>query len=285
MKNISLKGVFLFLILTYLPVSAQTGEELFKSVCSSCHTIGKGNLIGPDLAGVHQRRNNDWLVSFIRSSQSMIKAGDPDAVAVFNQFNKIPMPDNNLSDDQILSIIDHIKSLSGEGAAPGGQQPAQTDSLGAAVPQQAAPPPDSLAKMYTGDMADLGRALFSGKAPFVNNTVPCMSCHNINDQSLLGGGRLALDLTNSWTKLGPAGIGAILANPPFPAMKLALMNKPMTDEEITAIIALLKEADERSGLVPVKRSGGVLFLTIAFITSLFLLVHIFVLYDNRKIPG
>lgn len=284
MKNIFFKGVFLFFLFSSLRVSSQSGEELFKSICSSCHTVGKGRLIGPDLAGVQTRMQNDWLIKFIRSSQTMVKSGDKDAVAIFNEFNKIPMPDNNLSDDQILSILDYIKSLSGEGGAPQGEQPAQKDSLGAASPQQAPPVADSLEKLYTTEMADLGRALFTGKARFVNNTVPCMSCHNVNDQSLLGGGRLALDLTTAWSKLGPTGIGAILSNPPFPAMKLALMNKPLTDEEATAVISLLKEVDERSNLIQLRKSGSLLFLTIAFVTAMFILAHIFVMYDNRKIP-
>jgi mono/diheme cytochrome c family protein len=284
MKFIFPKCVFLFLLLSTLPVASQSGEELFKSTCSSCHTIGQGRLIGPDLSGVTEKMPADWLLKFIRSSQTMIKSGDPDANAIFNEFNKIPMPDVNLSDDQIKSILDYIKSLSGGAQqVKQPQQQGKADSL-AAGPQQAPPSADSLNKLYTPDMADIGRSLFSGRARFANNATPCMSCHNINDQSLLGGGRLALDLTFAWSKLGPNGIGAILANPPFPAMKLALMNRPLTDDETTALISLLKEVDERANMIQVRKSGGFLFFTIAFVTAMFILAHIYVLYDNRKIP-
>jgi len=44
------------------------GQQLFQ-VCSACHTIGKGKLIGPDLQGVTDRLDRDWLKSFILNSQ------------------------------------------------------------------------------------------------------------------------------------------------------------------------------------------------------------------------
>ncbi len=74
----------LILIISELPLFAQNGENLFKTTCSACHTIGKGILIGPDLANVHMRREKQWIFSFIKSSQSVIKQGDATAVALFN---------------------------------------------------------------------------------------------------------------------------------------------------------------------------------------------------------
>ncbi|HYK56232.1 MAG TPA: hypothetical protein VEV15_07110, partial [Flavisolibacter sp.] len=43
--------------------------------------------------------------------QSLIKSGDKDAVALFEKFNKIPMPDHtDLTPDHIKSIVEYIKS-------------------------------------------------------------------------------------------------------------------------------------------------------------------------------
>src|SRR3954463_8866896 len=36
------------------------GEYLFKSRCAACHTIGKGDAVGPDLANVFERRDRAW---------------------------------------------------------------------------------------------------------------------------------------------------------------------------------------------------------------------------------
>lgn len=259
---------------------AQTGgEEIFKSVCASCHTIGKGKLVGPDLSRVYEKKNQDWLIKFIRSSQTVIKSGDEQAVAVFNEFNKIQMPDNNYSDDQIISIIDFIKQS--DGGSSGAQV---TDSSGITSNADTTKAvKDTAAVQINYKSAELGRALFNGFEPFLHGATPCHNCHNIKDQSFLGGGKLAIDLTKAYTKLGPQGIRGILVNPPFPAMKAAIPDS-VTNEEINALISLLQVVDERNPEFIRQTSGGVSFFTLAFVCAMLLLVHIYLFYDSRKIP-
>ncbi len=88
------------------------GENIFKKTCIACHTIGRGRLVGPDLKDVDKKQSEDWIINFVKSSQRMIKSGDPDAVAIFNEFNKIIMPDQALTDAQIKDIIIYIKQQS-----------------------------------------------------------------------------------------------------------------------------------------------------------------------------
>src|SRR5688500_16613500 len=90
----------LLLLLTLLPAAtaladppAEEGKTIFAARCASCHNVNK-DLTGPALAKVDERRSMEWIVSFIRSSQSLVKSGDKDAVAVFEKFNRIPMPDH-----------------------------------------------------------------------------------------------------------------------------------------------------------------------------------------------
>lgn len=91
------------------------GKNIFMSRCAACHTINK-MLTGPPLAGIDERRSIDWIIRFIQSSQSMIKSGDPDAVALFEKFNKIPMPNHpDLTPDNIKSVLAYIKSQSQAG--------------------------------------------------------------------------------------------------------------------------------------------------------------------------
>lgn len=100
-----------FFALTASVVSAQDGKALFQSKgCTACHTIGGGKLVGPDLKGVTERREQDWLVKFIQSSQTMIKNGDEIAIKVFEENNKIPMPDNAVTDEEAGALIDYIKN-------------------------------------------------------------------------------------------------------------------------------------------------------------------------------
>ncbi|MDX9908380.1 MAG: cytochrome c, partial [Mariniphaga sp.] len=93
-----------------ISINAQSsGEGLYKADCSACHTINGGRLIGPDLAGINELREQSWLISFIRSSQKMIKSGDSLAVAIYNEYSKLPMPDHNWSDEQIISVLNYIR--------------------------------------------------------------------------------------------------------------------------------------------------------------------------------
>lgn len=88
----------------------EEGKSIFTTRCAACHSVNKV-LTGPALAGIDERRSMDWIINFIHSSQTMVKAGDKDAVAIFEQFNKIPMPDHSdISEEKIKSIVEYIKS-------------------------------------------------------------------------------------------------------------------------------------------------------------------------------
>ncbi|MCP4553629.1 MAG: c-type cytochrome [Bacteroidetes bacterium] len=114
--------VFIFTLLFFLfptnrQLKAQEGKDFF-TVCTACHTIGGGKLIGPDLKGISERRNEDWLIKFIQNSQEQIQAGDKIAVQLFEEFNFIPMPPNNLSDDEVRILLSYINNPTGEAAVP-----------------------------------------------------------------------------------------------------------------------------------------------------------------------
>lgn len=96
----------------------EEGKLIFSSRCAACHNVNK-TLTGPALAGVDQRRTMDWIVNFVQSSQAMIKSGDKEALAVFEQFNRIPMPDHkDLTESDINNIVSFIKaSAVSEGAS------------------------------------------------------------------------------------------------------------------------------------------------------------------------
>lgn len=89
----------------------ESGKQLFTTYCKACHSIEQ-NLVGPALKDVEERRDSAWIYSFIKGSQAMVDAGDSVAVALFNQFNKIPMPNQPVDDDQIGLILDYIEIVS-----------------------------------------------------------------------------------------------------------------------------------------------------------------------------
>lgn len=88
----------------------EEGKTIFMSRCAGCHHVNKV-LTGPALAGVQERHSIEWLVRFVQSSQRMIQSGDKDAVALYQQFNHVSMPDHpDLTESNIKDIIDYIRS-------------------------------------------------------------------------------------------------------------------------------------------------------------------------------
>lgn len=91
-----------------IPVSISP-QELFTS-CARCHSIGQGKLIGPDLKGFTERHSREWLINFIRSSETMIKSGDTTALRLFHDNENLPMPDHNFTAEEATSLIDYIEA-------------------------------------------------------------------------------------------------------------------------------------------------------------------------------
>ncbi len=86
------------------------GEKLFKSNCAACHSIGANTVVGPGLQGINDKRTEEWLVKWIANSAELIASGDADAVAIFEEFNKVPMPPQPVDEKQIKSILAYIKN-------------------------------------------------------------------------------------------------------------------------------------------------------------------------------
>ena len=64
---------------------AQESTDFFRQNCFSCHTIGGGRLVGPDLKDVGERRDTEWLVEFILNPQAKINSGDPYAQKLLDE--------------------------------------------------------------------------------------------------------------------------------------------------------------------------------------------------------
>jgi mono/diheme cytochrome c family protein len=117
-KQVSVSKVFLaVLIFSFsLNISAQEidiakGKSLFNANCASCHKLNK-NLVGPALKGVSAKYDKDWLYSWIKNSAALIKSGDDQAVAIYEEYNKVAMnafPQLSNEDiDNILAYTDYV---------------------------------------------------------------------------------------------------------------------------------------------------------------------------------
>ena len=87
---------------------ASRGEMIYRSRCMACHTMGEGDKLGPDLAGVVAARPRDWLFRWIQQPGQMIDEGDPVAVALKSKFRNLPMPNLGLSEIDVNAVIDYM---------------------------------------------------------------------------------------------------------------------------------------------------------------------------------
>ena len=117
-KHLSVSKVFtvIFLFSFSLNISAQEidiakGKSLFNANCASCHKLNK-KLIGPALRGVSAKYDKEWLYSWIKNSAALIKSGDDQAVAIYEEYNKVAMnafPQLSNEDiDNILAYSDYV---------------------------------------------------------------------------------------------------------------------------------------------------------------------------------
>ena len=104
----------------------QKGKSLFNSQCAACHKLNR-NLVGPALRGVSAKYEKDWLYSWIKNSQAMIKAGDPQAVAIYEEWNKVAMNAfPNLSNEDIDNILAYTDYIPPKPTPPPGAPVVQT---------------------------------------------------------------------------------------------------------------------------------------------------------------
>jgi protein SCO1/2 len=85
------------------------GAYLFATRCAACHTIGKGDKIGPDLLGVTSVRELNWLRRTISEPDKLLAEKDPIATALFKQYKEVQMPRLGLAEGDINLLIDFMK--------------------------------------------------------------------------------------------------------------------------------------------------------------------------------
>ncbi|HIY75396.1 MAG TPA: c-type cytochrome [Candidatus Sphingobacterium stercorigallinarum] len=138
-KSASISLMLLFAVTTTTQAQdAANGAALFKSnACQSCHSVGKKG-VGPDLQGLADRREEEWIIKWIHNPQAMIDSGDEQAVALKAEYATMMAPYAHLSDDDIRDIIAYVqseeqklaeKAAAGGGAAGGGAASSDANML------------------------------------------------------------------------------------------------------------------------------------------------------------
>jgi mono/diheme cytochrome c family protein len=248
MRN-SPKSVPLLLILSLvLPAlaAADAGKELFDKQCAGCHTIGGGDTGGPDLKGVTARRTHEWLETLIMEPDTLTARKDPAQLELVKKYG-YEMPKLGIGHDDALKIITYL------GAADGA-------TAGAA--KAAVPATEQLELVVTPELIAHGKALYTGRKRLANGGAPCVACHPLTYPGIEGGNLSVANLGASYRKMGETGMRGALKALKFPTMKRIYQDRPLTDEEATALLALYKDAAVRKegGSHPYPLAGVGLFV-------------------------
>jgi cytochrome c2 len=185
---------------------AQDTVRDFKQNCSSCHTIGGGRLVGPDLKDVADRRERAWLTRFIVDPNGVIDSGDAIAAKLLEEARGVRMPPiagmSRARAEALLDLIDTESKLE------------KSRFAGVSISD----------RPFTAADVALGRALFTGATALRGGG--------------LGGGRLGPDLTKVFERYGDRKtLGAWLSAPATVTMAPTFREHPIEEDEIFGLIA------------------------------------------------
>jgi len=276
--------------------------DIFDEFCADCHSIGEGDMKGPDLLGVEQKHTEDWLIKFIQSSKTVINSGDLKAISTWEKYNKGNMPDNKLSEAEIKSLIDYIRSFNKNiveenyiSSSTNGE-PETSDGTGKTIQNLNSKVNEYESKLQniekkldiilefhkksfsariTDEEINKGKELFEGHRPFSNDVPACITCHNTFKIDTLNWNPSAYDIATAFSQRKNVDMSDIIINPVSDKMKEVLRNHELTDDEAFYITAFLQSI-EKTGLkehvkIPMKLIVFILIIII-MVMSLFDLI-------------
>jgi len=235
--------------------TSEEGQALFEQYCTGCHTVGGGDRVGPDLAGVADRRDADWLEHWLAEPDKMIADGDPIALQLLAQYNNVPMPNQHLKLYEIDAILTYL-------------------GVAAAYP---APGPQAA---LVGN-AQAGRELFTGRVNLIGGGPACMGCHDSAALGAPGGGLLGPDLTQAAVRYGgEMGLRGVLGTIAFPSMVPIYLNRPLAAQEQADLAAFLTQTSAQAA--PSKAGRYFIVYLLAFGVRDVLLLGLFLWH--RRLP-
>lgn len=232
---------------------ASDGEALFKEKCAACHTVGGGDLVGPDLQGVTERQDRTWLEQWILAPDQVLAAGDPIATELLAKYNNVPMPNLGLTPGQVSSLLAYLEG----GATSGG----------------------AVAELPAGDAVS-GKAYFVGDKRFKNGGTQCMSCHSVAGLGALGGGNLGPDLTTSGFVRSSAAFASFMTAPSTQTMGAVWANTPLIPQEQADLYAFLSKAS-----VTKREPSALLQIALLAIAGAAALIALAQFHWSRRLKG
>ena len=203
---------------------AQDRVEDFKRNCVSCHTIGGGRLVGPDLKDVAGRKDRAWLSRFIMDPKGVLDSGDAYALKMKDEARGAMMTNvPGMTLERAMNLLDLIEAES---------LLEKSQFEGIKLSDRPFTPADVAA----------GREMFLGNQRLANGGPSCVSCHSVNGIGVLAGGKLGPDLNAVFERLnGRKGLATWLSAPATSTMQAVFEDHPLEAEEILPLVAYLAD--------------------------------------------
>jgi len=253
------------LIVTGIPSQSLFAEDRvddFRLNCMSCHTIGGGRLVGPDLRNVTERKDRAWLARFIVNPTSVLESGDAYAIKLRDEARGVVMlsvPGMTL--DRAMNLLDLIEAES-----------ALEKSQFAGIQLSDRP--------FTAEDIAVGSELFLGTRPLMNGGASCVSCHSVNGIGVLAGGKLGPDLNAVFERLnGRKGLATWLTAPATATMQSVYKDHPLDSEEILPLVAFF--ADKAVAPPESGQAATLIFILLGLAGTAAALVLFDVVWKNR----
>ena len=106
----------------------QKHAALFSLKCAKCHTIGRGDRVGPDLRGVAERRDHQWILNFIMKPEAYLDT-DPAAVALRQKYHGVRMENTHLTRPEAEGLLDYLQAASAGPVGPAEPEPVPEEPL------------------------------------------------------------------------------------------------------------------------------------------------------------
>ncbi len=242
--NLALSLAFLFLNTASAAIaddaSAKAGEQIFQSKCAACHTIGKGQLVGPDLA-----KNKSWTESNLESGiKSMQKTVGP-----LSDLEISNLRDFLLNPDALLASQAQDGNSSSPAAknASGKNENSQNSEISQNSANSQKESPDSnedknLPQEIMSGSVIAGAELFDGRRAFEKGGMSCIACHSADGS----GNTMGPDLKHVAGKMNKSALIMSCQNTPFKVMKAAYAAHPVSKQEALDLVAYFESIDKEA---------------------------------------
>lgn len=231
---VTASGLLLAALLAPPAARAQDAATYFRQSCASCHTVGGGKLVGPDLKDVTKRKDRPWLLNFVQNPKAVLDSGDPYALKLKEEAGgALMVPIAGMTPQRAEELLALIEA---ESKLP------KSQFQGLQITDEPFSPAD----------VSRGRDLFTGRIRLANGGASCMSCHTTGGLARrltgLSGGRLGPDLTRVYERLkGRKGLASWLQAPATATMQPVFSRTPLTNDEILPLVAWLEAEAQRGG--------------------------------------